>query len=75
MRSLVEAVANVLLFILAPVALVWVQSRIAMAIEALGKLPMETNEARVVYRWVGNHEQSVLELSSSCLAQTAAERK
>jgi hypothetical protein len=75
MRSLVEAVANVVLFILAPVALVWVQSRIAMAIEALGKLPMETNEARVVYRWVGNHEQSVLDLSSSCLAQTAAERK
>jgi hypothetical protein len=41
MRSLVEAVANVLLFILAPVALVWVQSRVAMAIETLGKLPME----------------------------------
>jgi hypothetical protein len=75
MRSLVEAVANVLLFILTPVALVWVQSRLAMAIETLGELPMETNEARVVYRWVGNHEQSVLDLSSSCLAQTAAERK
>ena len=75
MRSLVEAVANVLLFILTPVALVWVQSRLAMAIEILGELPMETNETRVVYRWVGNHEQSVLDLNSSYLAQTAAERK
>jgi len=35
MRSLVEAVANVVLFILAPVALVWVQSRLAMVIETL----------------------------------------
>ena len=41
MRSLVEAVANVLLFNLAPVVLVWVQRRLAMAIETLGKLPTE----------------------------------
>jgi hypothetical protein len=54
MRSLVEAVANVLLFILTPVALVWVQSRLAMAIETLGKLPME-------------NERTVLDLSRSCL--------
>jgi hypothetical protein len=75
MRSLVEAVANVVLFILTPVALVWVHSRLAMAIETLGKLPMEKNEARAVYLWVGNHERTVLDLSRSCLAQTAGERK
>jgi hypothetical protein len=75
MRSLVEAVANVVLFILTPVALVWVQCRLAMAIETLGKLPMEKNEANAVYPPVGNHEQNVLDLTRSCLAQTAAERK
>jgi len=75
MRSLVEAVANVMLFILTPVALVWVQSRLAMAIETLGKLPMEKNQARAVYPRVGNHERTVLDLSRSCLAQTTTERK
>jgi hypothetical protein len=75
MRSLVEAVANVVLFILTPVSLVWVQSRLATAIETLGKLPMETNEARAVYPWVGNLERTVLDISRSCLTQTAAERK
>jgi len=75
MRSLVEAVANVLLFILTPVALVWVQSRLAMAIETLGKLPMEKNEARAVYLWVGNLERTMLDISRSCLARTTAERE
>jgi len=75
MRSLVEAVANVVLLILTPVALVWAQSRLTMAIETLGKLPMEKNEACAVYPWVGNHERAVLDLSRSCLAQTAAEHK
>ena len=60
MRSLVEAVANVVLLILTPVALVWVQSRLAMAIETLGKLPMEKNEARAVFPRVGNHERRSL---------------
>jgi hypothetical protein len=75
MRSLVEAVANVMLFILTPVALVWVQSRLAMAIETLGKLPKEKNQARAVYPRVGNHERTVLDLSRSCLAQTTTKRK
>jgi hypothetical protein len=44
MRSLVGAVANVVLFIVTPVALVWVQSRLAMATETLGKLPMEKKD-------------------------------
>jgi len=70
MRSLVEAVANVVLFILTPVALVWVQSRLAMAIETLGKLPMEKNEARAVYPWVGNHERIVLDLAKSTRSHT-----
>jgi hypothetical protein len=48
MRSLVGAVANVVLFILTPVALVWVQSRLSMALEALGKPSREKNEAGAV---------------------------
>jgi hypothetical protein len=44
MRSLVEAVDNVVLFILTPVAVVWVQSRLAMAIETSGKSPMENEQ-------------------------------
>jgi len=51
MKALVEAVANVVLFILTPVALVWVQSRLVMAIEALAKLPVEKSEARTVNVW------------------------
>jgi hypothetical protein len=51
MRSLVEAVANVVLFILTPVALVWVQIRVAMVIETFRKVPREKNEARAVYAW------------------------
>jgi hypothetical protein len=35
---------------------------------------MEKNEARAVYPWVGNLERTVLDVSRSCLAQTAAER-
>lgn len=45
MRNLAEAVANIVLFILTPVALVWVQSRLVMAIQTLGKSQMEKNEA------------------------------
>jgi hypothetical protein len=37
MNGSVEAVANIVLFIITPVALVWVQSRLAMAIEILAK--------------------------------------
>jgi hypothetical protein len=43
MKSLVEALATIVLFILAPVA-----SRLAVAIETLGKLPMERRET---YYW------------------------
>ncbi|HSY66836.1 MAG TPA: hypothetical protein VK829_19760 [Terriglobales bacterium] len=71
MKALVEAVANVVLFILTPVALVWVQSRLVMAIEALAKLPVEKSEARTVNVWGGKHEQA----SRSCLAQATAEHK
>jgi hypothetical protein len=63
MKSLVEAFANVVLLILTPVALIWVQGRLAVAIEALGKLPMEKNETRAVYPWVGNHGRTVLDFS------------
>jgi len=49
--------------------------KLAVAIGTLGKLPMENNEARAVYPWVGNYERTVLDLSRSCIARTAAERK
>ena len=71
MKVLVEAFANVALFILTPVVVVWIQSRLVMVIERLGKLPVEKSEAHALYFWGGKHEQA----SPSCLAQAAAEGK
>jgi len=71
MRVLVEAFANVALFMLTPVVVVWIQSRLVMVIETLGKLPVEKSEAHARYLWGGNDKQA----SPSCLAQAAAEGK
>ena len=71
MKVLVEAFANVALFILTPVVGVWIQSRMVMVIETLGKLPVEKSEAHALYFWDPKHEQA----SPSCLAQAAAEGK
>jgi hypothetical protein len=49
MTGLVKAVANIVLFILAPVVVVWVQGRLSMAIETIGKVPMEKNDAEAAY--------------------------
>jgi hypothetical protein len=61
MKSLVEAVANIVLFILTPVIMVWVQISLAQVIEKLGELPIEESETWAVYRWAGNSEEAVLD--------------
>ncbi len=71
MKVLVEAFANVALFILTPLVVVWIQSRLVMVIETLGKLPVEKSEDHALYFLGGKHEQA----SHSCLAQAAAEGK
>jgi hypothetical protein len=50
MKSLVEAVANIVLFILTPVIMVWVPISLAQVIEKLGELPIEESETWAVYR-------------------------
>jgi hypothetical protein len=50
MKSLVEAVANIVLFILTPVIMVWVPISLAQVIEKLGELPIEESEIWAVYR-------------------------
>ena len=61
MKSLVEAVANIVLFILTPVIMVWVQISLAQIIENIGEPPIEESENRTVYRWAGNWEEPVLD--------------
>jgi hypothetical protein len=61
MKSLVEAVTNIVLFILTPVIMVWVQISLAQVIENIGELPIEESETRAVYRWAGNSEEAVLD--------------
>ena len=41
MKSLVEAVANIVLFIFTPVIMVWVPISLAQVIENIGELPIE----------------------------------
>jgi hypothetical protein len=61
MKSLVEAVANIALFIFTPVIMVWVQITLAQVIENIGERPIEESETRAVYRWAGNSEEAVLD--------------
>jgi hypothetical protein len=74
MKSLVEAVTNIVLFILTPVIMVWVQISLAQVIEKLGELPIEESETWAVYRWAGNSEEAVLDTEPFIYRQTAAER-
>ena len=60
MKSLVEAVANVVLFILTPMILVWIQISLVQVIENIGELPIEEGETRAVYRWAGISEEAML---------------
>jgi hypothetical protein len=64
MTGLVEALANIVLFILTPVVVVWAQSRLAVAIETVGKSPLEENDAEAVNLWAGNHEHVMPDLSA-----------
>jgi len=73
MTSLVKAVANIVLFILAPVAVVWVQARLAMAIETIGEVPL-VKPRRAIFG-IGNHEQTMANLSRSRLTHDTAERE
>ena len=60
MKSLVEAVANVVLFILTPMILVWIQISLVQVIEHIGELPIEESETRAVYVWAGISEEAML---------------
>ena len=71
MKSLAEAVANIVLFILTPVIMVWVQISLAQVIENIGEPPIEESETRAAYRWAGNSEGCASTLSRSSIAQTA----
>jgi hypothetical protein len=51
MKSLVEAIAVIILFVLTPVIAMWVQISLAQVIENIGNLPIEESEIRAVYRW------------------------
>ena len=64
MMGLVEALANIVLFILTPVVVVWAQSRLAVAIETVGKSPLEENDVEAVNLWAGNHEHVMPDLSA-----------
>jgi hypothetical protein len=76
MKSLVEAVAYIVLFILTPVIMVWVQISLAQVIEKLGELPIEESKARPGQFTVGLGilRRLCSTLSRSSIAQTVAER-
>jgi hypothetical protein len=61
MKSLVEAVSTIVLFIMTPVIAVWLQTGLAQVIENIGEVPIEESETRMFYRWAGNSEETVLD--------------
>jgi hypothetical protein len=60
MNSLVEAVSPIVLFILTPVIVVWVQINLVKVVENIRELPIEGSETGAVYRWADNSEETVL---------------
>ncbi len=60
MKSLVEAVGIILLFVLTPVIVVWVLIGLAQVIENMGELPIDESETLPVCHWAGNSEEAVL---------------
>jgi len=66
MTGLVEALANIVLFILTPVFVVWGQARLVIAIETVGKCPLEKT---------GNHEHVMPDLSRSVIARATSGSK
>jgi hypothetical protein len=75
MTGLVEALANIVLFILTPVVVVWEQARLVIAIETVGKCPLEKNDAEAVNLWAGNHEHVMPDLSRSVIARATSGSK
>jgi hypothetical protein len=58
-KSLVEAVANIVLFITTPVIVLWVQISSAQVIENIGELAIEERQTWAVYRFAGNSEDGL----------------
>ena len=61
MKSLLEAVAIILLFFLAPVIGAWILIGLARFIENIGDLPIDESETLAVFHWAGNSEEVVLQ--------------
>ena len=73
MKSLVEAVVNIVLFILTPMIVVWAQIRLVLVIENIGASNRGKQNLGSLH-CAGNSEEAVLTLSRSSIARTTAER-
>jgi hypothetical protein len=58
MKSLVEAVAIILLFLLTPMIAAWVLISLARVIENIGELPIDERETLVVRHCAGGSASS-----------------
>ena len=58
MRSLVEAVAIILLFFLTPMIAAWVLISLARVVESIGDLPIDERETLAVRHWAGGSASS-----------------
>ena len=58
MTSLLEAVANIVLFVLTPMTAVWVLISLARVIEHIGDLPIDEMETFAVRPWAGGSASS-----------------
>jgi hypothetical protein len=74
MKSLVEAIANIVLFILTPMIVGVGTDQLSSGHREHRELPVEESETRAVYRWARFLRRLCLTLSRSCVAQTAADR-
>ena len=54
MKSLVEAVAIILLFFLTPMIAAWVLISLARVVENIGDLPIDERETLAVRHWAGD---------------------
>ena len=67
MKSLLEAVAIIMLFFLTPMIAVSVLISLARVVENIGDLPIDEREALAVRHWAGGCASS---LTSSCAKRT-----
>lgn len=75
MTGLVKALADIVLVILTPVVVVWAQGRLAVAIETVGKSPLDENDTEAVNLWAGNHDHVMPDLSRSGVARATTGSK